>query len=100
MIDIGFPIALLSSIVALIGVWQFNQKRDYTGARATWFWSNTGFVIYFVGRCFALWDGVLGDVAMAVYFALMWWSNWRGMGVPIGPKDAYALLMKYWTMIR
>ena len=80
MIDIGFLISLVSSIVALIGVWQFNQRQDYTGARSTWFYSNTGFVLYFAGRCAGLWDGGLGDAVMAVYFGLMWWSNWRGMG--------------------
>ncbi len=79
MIDIGFPLALASSIVALYGVWQFNQKRDYTGARATWFYSNAGFVIYFVLRSFGFVDGGLSDAVMAGYFALMWWSNWRGM---------------------
>lgn len=31
MIDYGFLISLLASIVALWGVYLFNQKKDYTG---------------------------------------------------------------------
>lgn len=79
MLDIGFALAISASIVALWGVWLFNQRRDYTGARGVWFWSNSLFALYFAGRVAGLWDGVLGDAAMLVYFALMWWSNWRGL---------------------
>jgi hypothetical protein len=79
VITIGFPLALVASIIALYGVYLFNQVKDHTGARAVWFWSNSIFVLYFVGRSLLWWDGVLGDAAMALYFALMWWSNWRGM---------------------
>lgn len=79
MIDIGFLISLAASVVALWGVWLFNQRRDYTGARAVWFWSNTAFVVYFAGRCLDFWNGGLGDFVMSVYFALMWASNWWGM---------------------
>ena len=62
-------LALAASVVALWGVYLFNQRCDYTGARGVWFWSNTLFVIYFAGRCAALWDGGLGDAVMALYFA-------------------------------
>lgn len=79
MITIGFVLALAASIVALYGVYLFNQVGDTTGARAVWFWSNSIFVLYFFGRCLSWWDGVLGDAAMTIYFALMWWSNWEGM---------------------
>lgn len=79
MIDIGFILAIAASVIALYGVYQFNQRRDYTQARAVWFWSNSLFVAYFAGRVLMLWDGVLGDAAMLAYFFLMWWSNWRGM---------------------
>jgi hypothetical protein len=79
MIDIGFILSLISSVIALYGVWLFNQRRDYTGARGIWFWSNTGFVLYFAGRVAGFYDGGLGDGVMCVYFGLMWYSNWRGM---------------------
>lgn len=79
MIDPGFILAISASIVALWGVWLFNQKRDYTGARGVWFYSNSLFVIYFAGKVLQLWNGILGDAAMGSYFLLMWWSNFRGM---------------------
>lgn len=79
LIDLGIPIAIIASIVALYGVYLFNQKRDYTGSRDVWFWSNSLFVAYFAGRVLHLWNGSLGDAVMGVYFGTMWWSNWRGM---------------------
>lgn len=82
MTDLGLPLTLASSIVALWGVYLFNQRKDYTGARAVWFWSNTGFVIYFSGRCLGAWNGGFSDAVMAIYFALMWWSNVKGMVNP------------------
>lgn len=78
-IDYGFIIALVASIIALYGVYQFNQLKDYTGSRTTWFWSNTLFVILFTGRSVGLVDGGLTDALMAGYFLCMWWSNWKGM---------------------
>ena len=77
--DIGLIISLVSSLIALYGVYQFNQQRDYTGSRMTWFWSNSGFVLYFAGRVAGFWDGGLGDFVMFLYFALMWGSNTWGM---------------------
>lgn len=79
MIDYGFALAILASIIALIGVYQFNQQKNYVGARTTWFWSNTLFVLYFAGRIAGLWDGGLGDVVMWLYFVCMWTSNAMGM---------------------
>ena len=79
MTDIGVIISALSSIVALIGVYQFNQQNDPLKAQQTWFWSNSGFVLYFAGRCLTLWDGGLGDVVMLTYFFLMWASNALGL---------------------
>ncbi|MFA5378049.1 MAG: hypothetical protein WC455_20020 [Dehalococcoidia bacterium] len=79
MIDIGFPIAVLASCIALYGVYLFNQISDYNKARGIWFYSNTLFVIYFAGRCLTWWDGGLGDAMMALYFVMMWISNWVGM---------------------
>ena len=79
MIDFGFSIALTASVIALYGVWLFNQRRDYTGARATWMLSNPMFTAYIAGRILLLWDGGLGDVTMLVYFAAMTASNILGM---------------------
>ena len=79
MIDIGVIISLLSSIVALVGVYLFNQVKDADGARVVWFWSNSGFVVYFAGRCLGFWDGGMSDVVMLAYFFLMWGSNLLGM---------------------
>jgi hypothetical protein len=79
MTDLGFLIAIAASIVALYGVWLFNQRRDYTGARCVWMFSNVAFTVYFVGRVLQLWNGSLGDVAMLVYFAAMTASNLWGM---------------------
>jgi hypothetical protein len=79
MIDLGLPLALIASLIALYGVYLFNQVKDHIGARAVWFWSNSIFVAYFVGRSLQWWDGGLGDAVMATYFFAMWWSNWRGM---------------------
>ena len=79
MIDPGFILTLAASVVALWGVYLFNQKKDYTGARSVWFYSNTGFVVYFVGRCLGAWNGGFSDAVMAIYFGLMWYSNWRGL---------------------
>jgi hypothetical protein len=79
MIDLGFIITLIASIIALYGVWLFNQRKDYTGARCVWMVSNPLFALYFIGRVLGLWDGGFGDGAMVVYFALMTLSNFRGM---------------------
>jgi hypothetical protein len=79
VIDFGFSIALTASVIALYGVWLFNQRRDYTGARAAWMLSNPMFMVYFIGRILLLWDGGLGDWAMLVYFAAMTASNILGM---------------------
>lgn len=89
MIDLGLPIALSASIIALWGVWLFNQRRDYTRARGVWTWSNTMFVLYFFGRILGWWNGVLGDVAMLAYFLGMWASNLNGMGIGWGTITAY-----------
>jgi hypothetical protein len=78
-LNLGFFIALTSSLVALYGVWLFNQKRDYTGARVVWMVSNPLFTLYFIGRVLVLWDGGLGDGAMIAYFAGMTMSNLWGM---------------------
>jgi hypothetical protein len=78
MIDIGFIIALAASIVALYGVWLFNQRKDYTGARVVWGISNPMFALYFFGRIVGFWDGGLGDVAMCTYSVLMAISNYMG----------------------
>ncbi len=75
----GFLIALACSVIALYGVWLFNQQRDYTGARAVWQYSNVGFALYFVARSVGLMNGGLSDAMMAAYFGIMAWSNWRGM---------------------
>jgi hypothetical protein len=77
---IGFLIALACSVIALYGVWLFNQCRDYSGARAVWQWSNVGFALYFVARSVGQMNGGLSDAMMAAYFGIMAWSNWRGMG--------------------
>lgn len=79
MIDIGFLIATSASIIALYGVYQFNQRKDYTGARLTWAVSNPLFLLYFMGRIFTLWNGGLGDWATAAYFAGMTVSNYWGL---------------------
>ena len=79
MIDIGFLISAAASIIALYGVWLFNQKRDYTGARVVWMASNPLFALYFVGRVAFWWDGGLGDLAMLGYFLAMTSSNLWGM---------------------
>ena len=79
MTDFGFILAIAASIVALYGVWLFNQRRDYTGARTVWMFSNVAFTAYFAGRVLLWWNGGLGDVAMLVYFAAMTASNLWGM---------------------
>lgn len=79
LIDPGFIISLVASIIALYGVFQFNQRRDYTGARVTWMVSNPLFVVYCAGRLLGLWDGGLSDGMMAVYFGCMAVSNLLGM---------------------
>lgn len=77
--DIGFIIAFVASLIALYGVYLFNQKQDYTAANVYWgFGSNPLFVIYFAGRVMQFWDGGLGDIAMLLYFALMTLSSWCG----------------------
>ena len=75
MIDIGFYITFVASAIALFGVWQFNQRYDYTGARVTWMFSNILFTLCFAGRLAGFWDGAMGDWAMLVYFASMTVSN-------------------------
>ncbi len=79
IIDIGFLIAIAASVVALYGVWLFNQRRDYTGARCTWMYSNVMFTVYFAGRVMSWWDGGIGDVAMFLYFLAMTVSNVWGL---------------------
>ena len=79
MIDYGFLLSLIASIIALYGVYQFNQLKDYCGARHTWFLSNSIFMAYFAGRVAMIWDGGVGDFVMFLYFALMWGSNTWGM---------------------
>ena len=79
MTDLGFLIAISASVVALYGVWLFNQRRDYTGARQVWMFSNVMFTAYFFGRVMTYWNGSLGDLAMLVYFAAMTASNVWGM---------------------
>lgn len=79
MTDLGFIIALIATIIALFGVYEFNQLNDSVSARRTWFWSNCLFVVYFAGRCLSLWDGLLGDLAMLAYFAVMLASNIDGI---------------------
>ena len=79
MTDIGFILAIAASIVALYGVWLFNQRRDYTGARTVWMFSNVAFTAYFAGRVLLWWNGGLGDVAMLGYFAAMTASNLWGL---------------------
>ena len=79
MTDLGLILALVASGVALYGVWLFNQKHDYTGARFVWMFSNIIFTVYFFGRVLALWDGILGDGAMCVYFLSMSVSNVYGI---------------------
>ena len=79
IIDYGFLLSLIASIIALYGVYQFNQLKDYTGARHTWFWSNTGFVVVFACRVLGYTDGGLSDVMMMLYFLMMWVSNTVGM---------------------
>lgn len=79
MIDPGFIISLIASIIALYGVYQFNQRRDCTGARVTWMITNPMFTFYFIGRIVGWWNGGLGDGMMAVYFAAMTASNLWGM---------------------
>jgi uncharacterized membrane protein len=79
MTDLGFLIAISASVVALYGVWLFNQRRDYTGARQVWMFSNVMFTVYFFGRVMTYWNGSLGDLAMLVYFAAMTASNVWGM---------------------
>jgi hypothetical protein len=76
---LGLLLAAVGSIVALYGVWLFNQRRDYTGARCVWMFSNIMFTIYFWGRVMQWWDGGLGDVAMFGYFAAMTASNLWGL---------------------
>lgn len=77
--DIGFPIALTASILALYGVYLFNQRKDYTGARIIWMITNPVFTMYFIGRLVGFWDGGLGDMMMAVYFGAMTVSNLKGL---------------------
>ena len=78
-LDLGFLIALTASIIALYGVWLFNQRKDYTGARCVWMASNPLFALYFLGRILVWWDGGLGDVAMFTYSAVMALSSFKGM---------------------
>lgn len=79
MIDYGFLLSLIASVIALWGVYLFNQKKDYTGARVVWFFSNTMFVLFFWGKVSHWCDGGLSDVMMMMYFAMMWASNVWGM---------------------
>jgi hypothetical protein len=78
-LDYGFLMSLTASLIALWGVYLFNQKRDYTGARMVWMFSNTLFVIFFFGRISQWYEGGLSDVMMYLYFSLMWISNAWGM---------------------
>ena len=79
MIDPGFLISLAASVIALYGVYLFNQRRDYTGARVTWMVSNPLFTVYCIGRLLGAWNGGLSDAMMAVYFGAMTASNLWGM---------------------
>ena len=79
MVDIGFLITLSASCIALYGVWLFNQRHDYTGARTVWMISNPLFTLYFFGRVLSFWDGGFGDGAMTIYFLCMTVSNLKGM---------------------
>ncbi len=79
MIDLGFLISLSASIIALYGVYLFNQRRDYAGARVTWMYSNIIFMGYFLLRTLDVLDGGLGDAMMTVYFGAMVVSNLHGM---------------------
>ena len=77
--DIGLILATAASIIALVGVYLFNQKKNYLAANIVWgFGSNPLFVLYFFGRVMHWWNGGLGDVAMLVYFSLMMGSSWLG----------------------
>ena len=78
-IDYGFLISLCASIIALWGVYLFNQRKDYTGARYVWFFSNSLFVCFFAFRVIGWIDGGLSDVMMMLYFAMMWISNTWGI---------------------
>jgi len=79
MIDYGFILSLVASLIALWGVYLFNQKKDYTGARVVWFFSNALFVLFFMGRCLCWFNGGLSDFTMTIYFSMMFISNIRGM---------------------
>jgi hypothetical protein len=76
---LGLLLAAVGSIIALYGVWLFNQRRDYTGARCVWMFSNVMFTVYFLGRVMTWWNGGLGDLAMLGYFAAMTASNLWGL---------------------
>jgi hypothetical protein len=79
IIDIGLLISFTVSVASLYGVWLFNQRRDYTGARMIWMITNPLFSLYFLGRVMSWWNGGLGDIAMMAYFLLMTASNAWGM---------------------
>lgn len=71
MIDIGLFLASIGSLITLYGVHIFNQSFNPIKARILWAISNPIFTIYFFGRIFGYWNGILSDIVMTGIYAYM-----------------------------
>jgi hypothetical protein len=79
MIEPGFLLALLGTLISLYGMYLNNQQHDHHGAMMMWFYSNPILMIFFIGQSLSWWNGGLSSAVMAGLYAVFTVSNWKGL---------------------
>jgi hypothetical protein len=69
--NIGLDLAVIGTIISIMGVIWNNIFLSHYAAMQFWFISNLIFVVYFYGRSKGYWDGNISDSLLCLNYAVM-----------------------------
>jgi hypothetical protein len=75
----GLLLAIVGSIISIIGVCYNNIYRDHIKAMKVWMFSNVFLMSWAMGNAYGLWNGGLSAVALAILYGIFTVTNIYGL---------------------
>lgn len=76
---IGPTLAILGSIISIIGALYNNLWHDHHGAMEWWMVSNVLLLVWATGLAAGIWNGGISGMALVVMYLIFAVSNWWGI---------------------
>lgn len=76
---IGSGLAVLGSVISIVGALFNNIWHDHRGAMEWWMISNILLLIWAAGLMAGVWNGGVSALALVVMYLIFAVSNWWGM---------------------